>query len=142
MKKILLTLSAIATLGFAANAQTEKGQFILGGQVSYDGASTKDSDDKSNAFSIMPAVGYFVGDNIAVGTAIGYGWSETETEALKSTQSAFQLAPFGRMYTGNYGPVKFFGQLSVPMAWGPVESNAATEASVLSTDRQGSGTDS
>ncbi|MGO3655669.1 MAG: porin family protein, partial [Sphingobacterium sp.] len=108
MKKVLLTLSAIATLGFAANAQTEKGQFLLGGQVSYEGTSVKDSDDKSNSFSILPTVGYFVADNIAVGTAIGYGWSEVErAEDLKTTQSTFQLAPFGRMYSNNHGPVKF-----------------------------------
>lgn len=133
MKKVLLTLSAIATLGLAANAQTEKGQFLLGGQVSYEGTSLKDGDDKTNSLSIAPSVGYFVADNIAVGTAIGYGWSEDKgANDLKTTQSVFQLAPFGRMYTNNHSPVKFFGQLSVPMAWGSVENNDEKEASVAS----------
>lgn len=132
MKKILLTLSAIATLGFAANAQTEKGKFLLGGQISYEGTSIKDSDDKFNSFSILPAAGYFVADNIAVGTAIGYGWSQSEEVDLKNTESTFILAPFGRMYANNYGPVKFFGQLSVPMAWGSLEANDEKQASVAS----------
>lgn len=124
MKKILLTLSAVAVLGFAANAQTEKGKFMLGGQVSYDGQSVKDSDIKINSLSILPNVGYFVADNIAVGLGLGYQWNKTENnENSSETGSAFQLAPFGRMYSNNAGPVKFFGQLSVPMSWGERKSN-------------------
>ncbi len=119
MKKLLLTLTAVSALSLAANAQTEKGKFLLGGTVNYEGTSIKDSDAKDNKFGIAPQVGYFVADNIAVGTGIGYSWSETETEAgVKNTNNAFTLAPFGRMYSANQGPVKFFGQLSVPMAWG------------------------
>lgn len=124
MKKLLLTLSAVAVLGLAANAQTEKGKFMLGGQVSYQGQSIKDSDAKSNEFSIIPNVGYFVADNIAVGTGIGYSWTENKnTTNTKNTNSSFVLAPFGRMYSNNEGPVKFFGQLTVPMAWGTQEVN-------------------
>lgn len=124
MKKILLTLSAVAVLGFAANAQTEKGKFMLGGQVSYDGQTVKDSDIKENSFSIVPNVGYFVADNIAVGLGLGYHWNKAEVDDNSSnTVSAFQLAPFGRMYSNNAGPVKFFGQLSVPMSWGERKIN-------------------
>ena len=124
MKKLLLTLSAVAVLGLGANAQTEKGKFMLGGQVSYQGQSIKDSDAKSNEFSIIPNVGYFVADNIAVGTGIGYSWAENKDAAnTKNTNSSFVLAPFGRMYSNNEGPVKFFGQLTVPMAWGTQEVN-------------------
>jgi len=124
MKKLLLTLSAVAVLGLAANAQTEKGKFMLGGQVSYQGQSIKDSDAKSNEFSIIPNVGYFVADNIAVGTGIGYSWTENKnTTNTKNTNSSFVLAPFGRMYSNNEGPVKFFGQVTVPMAWGTQEVN-------------------
>lgn len=124
MKKILLTLSAVAVLGFAANAQTEKGKFMVGGQVGYHGQTTKDSDVKSNQFSIIPNAGYFVADNIAVGTGVGYNWAENETAiGTKVNNSSFVLAPFGRMYSHNDGPVKFFGQLSVPMAWGTQETD-------------------
>ena len=124
MKKILLTLSAVAVLGFAANAQTEKGKFMLGGQVNYDGHNVKDSDFKINSLSIVPNVGYFVADNIAVGLGLGYQWTKAENnENSSETGSAFQLAPFGRMYSNNAGPVKFFGQLSVPMSWGERKIN-------------------
>lgn len=119
MKKLLLTLSAVAVLGLAANAQTEKGKFMVGGQVGYHGSSVRDTDNKNNSLIINPNVGYFVADNIAIGTGIGYEWSKYEQANYpESTESAFVLTPFGRMYSKNDGPVKFFGQLSVPMAWG------------------------
>ncbi|GAA4137064.1 hypothetical protein GCM10022216_12750 [Sphingobacterium kyonggiense] len=119
MKKLLLTLTAVSALSLAANAQTSKGTFLVGGSVSYEGTTIKDSDAKNNSFAIVPQLGYFVADNIAVGTGIGYNWAETESDAgVKNTNNAFQLAPFGRIYSQNDGPVKFYGQLSVPMSWG------------------------
>ena|SRR5690606_37596915 len=122
MKKLLLTLSAVAVLGLAANAQTEKGKFMVGGQVSYEGSTIKDTDIKTNSFGIIPNVGYFVADNIAVGTGIGYNWSKAEAaNNVETTNSSFVIAPFGRMYSKNDGPVKFFGQLSVPMSCGTQE---------------------
>ena len=124
MKKLLLTLTAVSAITFATQAQTEKGKFIVGGSVSYDGKSVKDSDAKSNSFGIVPSVGYFVADNIAVGTGVGYNWKENKVNAdNKSTADAIVLAPFGRLYSANQGPVKFFGQLSVPMAWGTEKAN-------------------
>ena len=124
MKKVLLTLTAVTAITLAANAQTEKGKVMLGGQVSYNGTSTKDSDAKTNSFSIIPNVGYFVADNIAVGTGVGYNWSENKSDNdNKNTTSSFVVAPFGRLYSANEGPVKFFGQLSVPMSWGTTKAN-------------------
>jgi len=125
MKKVLLTLTAIAGLTIAANAQTEKGKIMVGGQVGFETSKVKDIDLKNNSFSINPTVGYFVSDNWAVGTGVGYNWSKTESNKENSTKvDAFQVAPFVRKYTAE-GPVRFFAQLSVPMAWGKttVESN-------------------
>ncbi|GAA4176787.1 MULTISPECIES: porin family protein [Sphingobacterium] len=125
MKKVLLTLAAIAGLTIAANAQTEKGKIMVGGQVGFQTSKVKDTDFKNNSFSINPTVGYFVSDNWAVGTGVGYDWSKNETNKDNSTKTdAFQVSPFVRKYTAE-GPVRFFAQLSVPMAWGKttVESN-------------------
>jgi len=44
MKKLFLTLSAAIAVTFAANAQTEKGKTILGGNVSYDYTKVTDAD--------------------------------------------------------------------------------------------------
>lgn len=118
MKKVLLTLTAIAGLTIAANAQTEQGKIMVGGQVGFQTSKVKDTDFKNNSFSINPTVGYFVSDNLAIGTGIGYNWSKNEEDKTNSTKfDAFQVSPFVRKYSAN-GPVRFFAQLSVPMAWG------------------------
>lgn len=132
MKKVLLTLTAVAGLTIAANAQTEKGKIMVGGQVGFETSKVKDTDDKNNSFSINPTVGYFVSDNWAVGTGIGYNWSKNESDKENSVKvDAFQVAPFVRKYSAN-GPLRFFAQLSVPMSWG---KNTVEEANVESESK-------
>lgn len=117
MKKLFLTLTAVTALTLASQAQTEKGKFIVGGQVGFETSKVKDTDLKNNSFSINPTVGYFVSDNWAVGTGVGYNWGKSELATNTVETNAFQVAPFVRNYIGE-GQFKFFSQLSVPMAWG------------------------
>ncbi len=117
MKKLFLTLTAVTALTLASQAQTEKGKFLLGGQVGFETSKVKDTDVKQNAFSINPTAGYFVSDNWAVGTGVGYSWSKNERPTATTKENAFQVAPFVRNYIGE-GQFKFFSQLSVPMQWG------------------------
>lgn len=120
MKKVLLTLSAAVALTFAANAQTEKGNVILGGNVSYDYSTVKGSDVESHALGILPSVGFFVNDNFAIGTSVGYTYEKNSaTSGFFGSEkiNEFSVAPFARLYKGD-GNFKFFGQLSVPMGWG------------------------
>src|SRR5690606_21565761 len=127
MKKLLLTLSAAVAVTFAANAQTEKGKIILGGSVSYDYSKVKDADAEAHALGILPSVGFFVSDNFAIGTGIGYAYEENTatTDIFEGNKlSAFSVAPFARLYKGD-GDFKFFGQLSVPMAWGTAKADDA-----------------
>lgn len=125
MKKLLLSLVAVAAFAVSTQAQTEKGKFMLGGNVSFDTKKSDASGSKSNtAFQIVPSIGYFVGNNIAVGTGIGYSYSKTPgvgvgAAALPGVQNqAFVVSPFGRYYANLSESFKFFGQLSVPMAFG------------------------
>lgn len=74
MKKILLTITAVTTLAFASQAQTEKGKFLVGGTIGFETSKIKDQDTKENSFSINATVGYFVSDNQAIGTAASYEW--------------------------------------------------------------------
>lgn len=132
MKKLFLTLTAVAALTLASNAQTEKGKFIVGGQVGFQSSKVKDTDAKTNSFSINPTAGYFVSDNWAIGTGVGYNFGKVETGADNSIKtSSFQAAPFVRNYVGN-GQFRFFSQLSVPMAWG----KTTTEVASVETDRK------
>ncbi|WP_437919623.1 outer membrane beta-barrel protein [Sphingobacterium sp. LRF_L2] len=125
MKKLFLTLTAVTALTLASQAQTEKGKFIVGGQVGFETSKTKDTDIKQNAFSINPTVGYFVSDNWAVGTGVGYNWGKNENGITTNKTNYFQVAPFVRNYIGE-GQFKFFSQLSVPMAWGKNTVESAT----------------
>jgi len=118
MKKLFLTLTAVTALTFASQAQTEQGKFLIGGQVGFQTSKQKDTDSKFNSFSINPTAGYFVSDNWAVGAGIGYSWSNRDNgmeEEFKTNW--FNVSPFVRNYIGE-GQLKFFSQLSVPMAWG------------------------
>ena len=124
MKKLFLTLSAAVALTFAANAQTEKGKIVVGGNVSYDYSKVKDADTEGHSLNVLPSIGFFVSDNFAVGTGIGYSYAENTgfSSAFDANKlSAFSVAPFARLYKGD-GDFKFFGQLSVPMAWGTAKN--------------------
>ncbi|MFD1628816.1 outer membrane beta-barrel protein [Pseudopedobacter beijingensis] len=129
MKKLLLSIAVLSGLAFTTQAQTEKGNFILGGSVGFntskvDGASKSDVD-----FNVVPNIGYFLNDNIAIGTGVGYKYAKSVT--LKEQGEAFVVAPFGRYYVNLSDQFKFYGQLSVPMEFGTakfVDANGDTGA--------------
>jgi len=116
MKKLLLSLVAVAGLVYGAQAQTEKGKFILGGNVGFNSTKVETAAKSDVSFSIVPSVGYFVDNNFAIGTGVGYTYDKQVSE--NHLNQAFVVAPFGRYYVGLSDQFKFFGQLSVPMAFG------------------------
>ena len=123
MKKLVLSLIAVTALAFSTQAQTEKGNYIIGGNVELN-SGKNDGAPKSNInFSIVPSVGYFVTDNLAIGTGVGYQFNKyysiQPANTFSSTkQQAFVVSPFARYYKGINEQFKFFGQLSVPMSFG------------------------
>ncbi len=134
MKKLLLSLVAVAGLVYGANAQTEKGKFILGGSVGFNSTKVKTADKSDVSFNVIPSVGYFVGNNFAIGTGVGYTYNK-EVSAGTLNQ-AFVVSPNARYYVGLSDQFKFFGQLSVPMAFGNnkvVAPNGDTGAKVATT---------
>lgn len=135
MKKLLLSLVAVSALAFSTQAQTQKGQFIVGGNVAFDTNKSDADGAKSNtSFRIVPSVGYFVSDNIAVGTGVGYSYDKTVN---RFENQAFVVSPFGRYYANLSESFKFFGQLSVPMEFGTVK---AVDAEGKVGDKLGSST--
>jgi len=126
MKKVLLSLIAVAGLAFTTQAQTEKGNFIIGGQVELNSGKTDGAPKSNFSFSVIPSAGYFFSDNFAVGTGIGYTHAKSYASVevnnaiigTSAQTSAFVVNPFLRGYKGINDQFKFFGQLSVPMAFG------------------------
>ena len=115
MKKALLIV-AVAFASLTASAQTEQGKILVGGTVNFN-SSKSDADDAeaTNSLTIQPVIGYFVAENIAVGTGIGYQYTKLPSDAKSD---AIVVSPFGRYYKSISDQFKFFGQLSVPMAFG------------------------
>lgn len=123
MKKLLLSLIAVSALAFTTQAQTEKGKFMLGGNVEFNSTKENGASKSDTKFNIVPSVGYFISDNFAIGTGVGFGFAKTQagTAALPNAAvktQEFVVAPFARYYKGINESFKFFGQLSVPMAFG------------------------
>ena len=124
MKKLLLSLVAVSALAFTTQAQTEKGKIIVGGNAAFSTNKSDADGAKSNtSFKIVPSVGYFVSDNIAVGTGVGYSYDK---QISKFENQAFVVSPFGRYYANLSESFKFFGQLSVPMEFGTAKAVDAT----------------
>lgn len=105
MKKLLLTLTAVAAITFATKAQEfgfEKGNFIVEGNLSSSNTNDKNTKEKNASFNFNPKAGYFVTDKIAVGVELGFGQDKNTTfnNDIKTvaTDKEFGVGAFGRYY--------------------------------------------
>lgn len=138
MKKLLLSLVAVSALAFGAQAQTEKGKVMLGGNVGFNTSKVDGASKADFNFRAIPSVGYFVSDNLAIGTGVGYSYDKSVSD--RNLNQSFEVAPFGRYYAGLSDQFKFFGQLSVPMSFGnnkAVNAEGDTGDKTASTTRIG-----
>lgn len=110
MKKLLLA-GAFAVFGWA-NAQTQQGNWMVGGQV----ANMQFTNGVN--INLTPQVGYFVKDNWAVGGQVGLNIYSPQGSGA-GTQTNWTLGAFTRYYLGaNEGNTllkngKFFGEGSI-----------------------------
>jgi hypothetical protein len=145
--KRLLTLTVVCAFAWTANAQTEKGKILLGGNIDYNHGKSESiyqfPQDQSvslqnkntfNSFSIGPNVGIFIKDNFAVGLGLTYSHGESNANGsqvnyqngmpyLKYSTSTnksdlFGINPYARYYVGLTDKFKFFGQLTAHLAKG------------------------
>ena len=91
MKKVLLTAALVAVFGFAANAQTDQGGWVVGGSTNIDFSSTSNDGDSQSTFGIDIKGGYFLMDNLAAGLNIGY-------VNVSDVASSSAFGPFARYY--------------------------------------------
>ncbi|WP_158795907.1 outer membrane beta-barrel protein [Pedobacter sp. L105] len=135
MKKLLLSLLAVSALAFTAQAQTEKGNWTLGGAVIFDTYKLDYLPKNNTSWAVEPSIGYFVAHNIEVGTSIGYVYNKyytnnagggiTSYTAIKT--AAFEVSPYARAYRNITDQFKFFGQLSVPLSFGNTKNSATDD---------------
>jgi opacity protein-like surface antigen len=130
MKTFLFVL-AFAFSFIVSNAQTGRGKLFVGGDVGFSSSTEQRgtlTDRRETDFSVVPSVGYFVVDNLAIGLGVGYSQRRTELSANdKVINSGFVLAPFVRYFIATAGDKFFFTpQFRVGMRFGNTRTETAT----------------
>lgn len=106
MKKVILSAFALLAITFA-NAQDNgaksfgfsEGDILVEGNLGFGSTNDKNSEVKTNSFSITPKVAYFLTDKFAVGAQLGYASSKKEVSGVDTEKgSDFNVGVFGRYY--------------------------------------------
>lgn len=97
----------VTTGGFA------KGDFYASGSIGF-GTQNSPGDFKDNAFTIMPAFGYFVSDNIAIGAELGLMTNKSKSgSTTTSNVNQFSAGVYGKYYFTPANQFSFFTKLGV-----------------------------
>ncbi|WAC39414.1 hypothetical protein [Pedobacter sp. SL55] len=112
MKKLLATIIITATTVCAANAQIQKGNIMVGGNLTNINLGL--DDPKIFSVDITPKAAWFIQDNIALGGYLNFG---LQTAKNSSTTTSYGLGSLGRYYTGKDVEVlthgRFFAEATV-----------------------------
>lgn len=95
MKKVILSAVVILIAAVSANAQTEKGKWLVGGTASFHSVK-EGSSDAVTSLTLAPNAGYFVGNNFALGASV-------QLTTVQKESTAFAFAPFARYYFAPLG---------------------------------------
>ena len=95
MKKFLATVIISATALFSANAQIQKGNVLVGGNLTNINLGL--DDPKIFSVDITPKAAWFIQDNVAVGGYVNFG---LQTAKNSSTTTSYGLGALGRYYAG------------------------------------------
>jgi outer membrane protein W len=106
---------------------------MLGGNVQFSTQKNDGAPKSDINFNVVPSIGYFISNNFAVGTGVGYQFAKYYSNTVvdgtnvgSSTKvSAFVVSPFARYYKNITDQFKFYGQLSVPMSFGTTKDGDA-----------------
>src|SRR5687767_7520560 len=93
MKKVLIAACLLVSSN-AIFAQVNKGQWLAGGNISFE--SQKQGDAKATSFNFSPDAGYFFIDNFAGGIRLDF--SSYKVKDADDATTSFGLAPFVRYY--------------------------------------------
>ncbi len=99
MKKQFLAIALLISI--VGNAQTEKDNWLVGGNVGFR------TNKNSNFFNLSPNAGLFVKNNLAIGAGLNISAGKTGTVKYSSVG----LGPFARWYLGKSETVKPFAKL-------------------------------
>lgn len=115
------------TFSAATYAQTEKGNWMVGSDLSFSYESTKvtisekrgnttiERDGTTNTFKFIPNVNYFVINNLAVG--LGLEYQHEKTKGASDATNTFAIAPNAHYYFPIGGKLAPFVGAKVGHAW-------------------------
>lgn len=110
MKKIFIA-SFFALTGFAAQAQIQRGNVLMGGNIA--NLSLGLDNSKVFSFDLTPKAAWFIEDNLALG---GYANLGISTAKNSNTVTRYGVGLLGRYYMGNDVEVlrhgRFFGEVT------------------------------
>jgi hypothetical protein len=123
MKKIIIiAFAAIFGSAFAANAQIQQGNVLIGGNF----ANLNLGLDNSKVFSVdlTPKAAWFIVDNVALGGYVNLG---IQTAKNSSTTTTYGVGALGRYYTGHDVEIlkhgRLFGELTAGLGGINVSNN-------------------
>src|SRR4028119_35215 len=113
MKKIVLIILSVVFIAYFSKAQTEQGNFLLGGSfgasfgtlkteepVVNDPNKTVITESRTTSITFSPKVGFFIVDGFAIGlhADINNTTYKNKNNDIKTTTSYLALGPFARYY--------------------------------------------
>lgn len=124
MKLKLLITAALLAMGWTSSAQTERHHFLIGGYVSFSTTNENTNAVQINSLAIGPRVGYFLGNNLAVGMEFNYNLSKLDgawydyfdtergyyVRGFGFREENFGLSPFIRQYIPVNNSFRAFAQ--------------------------------
>lgn len=149
MKKLFFLVSGITLISLVTNAQTKKGDKMVGvgfGSISYTNSDSKTtysntpteykSSGNSFSISVNPNVAWFIQDNLAIGGSVSVSFynsksnssntSSTTTSESKSSQPAFYIGPLARYYFDGGSKGMPFVQVNAQYGISAGKSNSST----------------
>lgn len=103
MPKTIALILVTTLLSFNSNSQITKGNWMLGGSISFSSTNLKSEIGQKNTFFILqgaPDIGYFIADKFAAGLKVSInssGGKATGTSVF-STNTDYNFGPFARYY--------------------------------------------
>ena len=123
MKKIIISILAIASMAFSANAQ-----LYVGGLAGFD--LTAPGSSTAFTFQLSPEVGYNISDKFAAGVALNMTPSVDSAQKVSVSTFTWNIQPYARFKFINIGNLNLFGDAAVALGTTGVSTNPVFQWSV------------
>jgi hypothetical protein len=99
MNKSLILVFALAVTTTLVQAQTSAGNMMVGGTIDFTSVSREGGSlNDASSFTFSPSFGYFISDNLAIGSSLTLSSLRQGTGSAKTVTTGFDVGPFVRYY--------------------------------------------